>query len=503
MTTKQGDAYRATTLVFGANVFSRFIQFAGSIVVARLLVPNELGRFVLAVAILGVFEITAQSGLVEALVQSRDRDDRDWQAVWSFLVMRGVLISGLLFVLAGPIAQLFKAPTITELLQAVAFIPALNSLRSLALAKAQREVNFLPLVGLGLTAQVVNTATSVIAVAVTRSAWGLMVAFLASTTVQLVGSYLVRGFRPGFVFSLTAIRDLFKFGRWRFLSFALWWSSTQADDLIVGRALGTGPLALYRVAFRMAQTPTTEVTDVAFQVVFPAMARSHRLSPPRAHLIFHRYLMVTAGVSGLIAALLGATAGPLVHVLLGQAYAGAAVPLTIMAAAGFLRAVTATGGALFEGVGRPSYDTAMQALRACALIGSLLVLVRFGVNGAAVAALCSVTAMAPAFLYGLARLGLSPVDVAWNIGARIPAAAMAGVVAAVVARGISPPFVALLGGLACGLLTWVVAAFLLDRDLLRELAQTGRQLLRRAARGPKAARHDVLPAAASNHEGLA
>jgi O-antigen/teichoic acid export membrane protein len=477
--TDHGDTYRSMMLVFGGTALARVLQFGGSIAVARMLEPSELGQFVLATAVLGIVEITAQSGLVQALIQSRKQDERTWQSVWNFLVLRSIVAAALLYLLAEPIARLFRAPDIAPLLQAVAFVPVLTSLQSLSLVRRQRGVDFGPIARLAVATQVVNTVTSVAAVALTRSAWGLVIGLLVGTAFQALASYLVPGFRPGTSFSLRALTGLFRFGRWRFLSFALWWLGTQADDLIVGRSLGTQSLGLYRVAFRLAQVPTTEVTDVAVQVMFPAFARSHRTSESQAKALFHRYLLVTAGVSALLAALLAGAAGPIIHVLVGAAYAGAVTPLVVMSAAGFLRGVTATGGALFAGAGRPVYDTLMQAFRACVLVGSILLLVRYGVTGAATASLCSVVAIIPPWLFGLSRLGIRPLGAVLTVLRRVPAAACAGTAAALVGPLAGQGLTALVAAVTAGLAVWTIVAVLVDRPFVDELLRMFRRVRRR------------------------
>ncbi len=475
----RGNAYGSLRSVLAGAAFSRALQFSGSVIVARLLAPQELGRFVLVASVLGMIELMSQPGLNQALIQGHERDDRAWQSVWNLGVARGIVVSVALFELSDTLAELLRAPEISGLLQAVALVPLLRSMQSLSLVRAQRNVDLSPVVRLGVVGQLVGTVTSIVAVAMTRSAWGLVIGLMVSTTFAVVTSYLVPGFKPGLAFSVKAIRELFRYGRWRFLSAALWWASTQADNLIVGRSLGTRSLGLYGVAFGLAQMPTKAVTDVAAQVVFPAFSRAHRRSQARTRELFHEYLLVTAGVSGLIAALLAGAASPLVHALLGDAYDGAIVPLIVMAGAGFLRAIAATGGALFSSVGRPVFDTAMQALRAGALVGGLVFLVQFGVAGAAVASLCSIVAILPAWALGLSKVGVAPTSAICTVARRIPAAGLAGTATALAASTIGAPLPALVLALAVGLAVWVSATALVDRPLLRQLLSVMPRILRR------------------------
>jgi O-antigen/teichoic acid export membrane protein len=472
---REGDAYHSLVSVLGATITGRVLQFGSGIIVARLLAPEELGRFFLVAAVLGMIELTSQSGLARALIQGRDREERVWQSVWNFGACRGAALALILFFSADGIADLLRAPEIAPLLQVVSVIPLLKSLNSLSLVKAQRAVTLSPITRLGIISQLSGTAASILLVAVTRSAWGMVGGLLLSTLIVLVGSWRVAGFRPGRAFSTQDIRELFRFGRWHLLSSALWWASAQGDNLIVGRSLGTGQLGIYGVAFGLAQLPTTLVTNVTSQVMFPALARSQRDSSERAKALFERYLLVTAGVSGLFAALIAGAAVPIVETFLGQSYAAAVVPIIIMAAGGYARALAATGGTMFAGVGRPAYDTAMQALRALVLVSALVALLRFGVVGAAVASLCSVVALVPLWLAGLSRLGISPGEVCSCVAHRLPAALVCGAAATLSAQLVTTPIASLLLSVLVGGLSWLLVSFLIDRALLHELSAIGRR----------------------------
>jgi O-antigen/teichoic acid export membrane protein len=213
--------------------------------------------------------------------------------------------------------------------------------------------------------------------------------------------------------------------------------------------------------------------------MFPALARSQRASIGRAKALFHRYLLVTAGVSGLFAALIGGAALPIVETFLGHSYAAAVVPIIIMAAGGYVRALAATGGTMFAAVGRPAYDTAMQALRAAVLVGALIALLRFGVVGAAVASLTSLIALLPVWLLGLWRLGLRPMHACSTVARRLPAALACGATAALASELVTTPIVSLFLSVLLGSLCWLLISLVIDQPLLRELRDIGGRATRR------------------------
>ena len=103
-----------------------------------------------------------------------------------------------------------------------------------------------------------------------------------------------------------------RFSKWRVGSNLLYYVSTRADDLLVGRYLGRRSLGNYRIAYRLANVPTTEIVSVLESVAFPALAVRARESPASAIATYPRYLALTCGLAGPMAAVFAALAQPLV-----------------------------------------------------------------------------------------------------------------------------------------------------------------------------------------------
>jgi O-antigen/teichoic acid export membrane protein/SAM-dependent methyltransferase len=472
------SAVRSTLYGVGGSLGIKALQFLRAVVIARLLVPAEVGRFALVVVALGAVESTTQPGLEGAIVQARSLGPRALPSVWTVRVLRGLALFGLVFALAPAIAGALRAPDVVPLLRWVAAASLLRSFYGLGPLLRVRRVDLAPSIRLQVAGEAAETVVAVAAVAALRSASGLVVARLVAVACEVAGSYLVPGFRPGLALAWRDLRPLVRTGRWFFLSGLLTYLSTSADDLLVGRLAGTRPLGLYRVAYRIAYLPTTETSLVAGRAAFPAFARSHEASPERARAAFRRYVALAAGLAAPAAAVIAATAPDLVRVVLGPAWTEAAGPLAIMAAAGFLHAVVGTGGAFFAGAGRPQLDTAIQTVRTVVLLGTLpALLAAHGVTGAAVASLASVAAAVPVWAHGVSRLGLDLLGTARAVATRLPAAAAAGAAAGAVVRLVAGPAASLAGSLAAAAAVWLAAVVGLDRGLRRELAWVLTRLL--------------------------
>ena len=441
-----------------------------SIVVARLLAPQEVGRFALAATAITALDATSEPGLVSALIRAKSPNVTMYRTAWTALLVRGLLLTSLGVVGAPVIASLLNAPDIVNLLRVLALIPAVRALTSLAPWLRVRELDLAPQVRIEVTAVIVETVAAITLAAIIRSAWALVLAAIIGTASALVTSYLVPGFRPGLFLDRTALGELLTFGRWIFAANILNFVAVNGDDLLVGRLAGTRPLGLYRTAYRLANLPTTEVSHVVSRVAFPALSLVDREATERVEAAFRRVVVLAVGIAAPVSAMLGVLAWVLVPALLGSAWEEASAPLAIMAAAGLVRAIEATGGPLFLAVGQPYWDTAMQAVRTVVLIGGVALLIEpFGIRGAAIASLASVLAALPVWALGLGHTSLSPLRFSAVVLRRLPAAVLAGGAAWAAAQAVRSDLAALSLGLVAGSVLWCSYVWLIDHELREEL----------------------------------
>jgi O-antigen/teichoic acid export membrane protein len=414
-----------------------------------------------------------------------------------------LLVGAVAFALAPGIASLLGAPDIAWLIRGLAVVGMLAPLTSFSLLLQVRDLKLAKPLGLQVGCEAVDLIVSIVAVAITRSPWGLVIGRLAYALTDVVGSYLIPGFTPRLQIVWSQYRKLFRFSRWVFLSNLFFYLSTAGDDLAVGSALGTQRLGLYRMAYRLGSFPVTGLGQALDWIAFPSFARINEDAKPRAAASYRRYLILTAGVMFPIAALIAATAPQLIDVLLGSAWHGAVAPLTILAVAGAFQAVLATGGSLFLGTGRPQLETAMQALRALVLFAGLAVLLGpLGITGAAIASLLSVVATMPVWTAGVRRVGIAPRVALLDLGARLPAARVCALVALGVAGAVPTAAVGLIAAIFAGGTAWAAIVAFADRPLRRELVDVWRTVVRAlkrtepSAAAPGQARDVVTPAPA-------
>lgn len=470
-------ARRSVPLALADEAVNRGLAVLRGLIVARLVVPDQLGRFALVLALIAAIEVPTRSGLIDALIHHDEVTPRVQRTVWWSGVARSVAVAAGVALAAPLLADIVGQPDLVGLLRLMSLEPLLAASAGLGPALAQRRLDYGRLVLVRSGAAIVGSVLMVLVVLVEPTAEGLVIGSLAATLAASAVSYLVPGFRPGFNFDLPVLRRMLRFARWRFASSVAYYVATSVDDLALGRWRGPGAVGLYRVAFQIGYLPAASFTAAVTGVAFPAFAEMNRDRLEEVAEPYLRYLRLSAGAAAAVSGALAALAAPLVAVVLGPPWERAVPALVLLTAAAFLRSVAATGGALFLGVGRSELDALMQWVRAAALVLALPLILSVGLEGAALASLLSMLATMVVWRRGLAALGVGTMRATNEVLRRLPAPFLGITSAVIVQRWTGDAgWQALIVGATVYAVSWVGASLVVDRPLVADLVALSRQL---------------------------
>ena len=118
------------------------VQFIISVILARLLTPQDYGAVALLVIFISIASVFVQSGLSAALVQKKDADETDFSSVAIYCFSLATLLYMLLFLGAPAIAAFYKMPQLSKILKVLALVLFPGALSSIQLAFLTKKLLF-------------------------------------------------------------------------------------------------------------------------------------------------------------------------------------------------------------------------------------------------------------------------------------------------------------------------------------------------------------------------
>ena len=245
-----------------ACIGQQAVQFALSVILARLLLPDDFGSIGMILVFTSFIGMFADAGFGSAVIQQSHISDRHLQSVFWFNVAAGLFLSAVMFASAPFLAGFYQEPVLLSLARGLSPVFILISVGLVPAALMQRRLQFQSFARINLVA---TLASGVIAVAMAflgAGVWSLAAQYLVGYFVIAALSFALSGWRPRRRFSWASLRELWGFtGNLLGFNFVNCWAR-NADNMLIGRFLGAAALGYYSRAYGLMLMPITQIISV-------------------------------------------------------------------------------------------------------------------------------------------------------------------------------------------------------------------------------------------------
>jgi PST family polysaccharide transporter len=386
--TTSTDTLAARTAAAGqwrlaATFLTTALQVVVGVVLARLLTPADFGVMALALVVHGLFHRVGDLGIGVALVQRPRLSDAHVRTAFTVSVLLGIGWAIVLAASAPAIASVVREPRVTPVLRLLSAGFVFVSAGGVAGALLRRQLDFRGQFFVDAASHLLGYGVVAIALAawgwgVWSLAWGALTQLTVGALAQL--AWTRHAMRP--LLSGHELRELLAVGLGAALSGGVNYAALNGDNVVVGRLLGAFSLGIYVRAYALMNVPFTYVTAVMSSVLFPAFARMQE-DPARLRAGYLRGTRLASMIAASAMATLAVGAPHLVPAIYGAQWIGAVVPLQVLCAAGYFRALYHLGGVTAQSVGRVYAEMANQVGYAALVILGASVGARAGLPGVA------------------------------------------------------------------------------------------------------------------------
>lgn len=454
------------------------LGLAGSMLLARLLSPAEMGVYGIAAVLAGLAQVFRDLGAGQLLVVQRVLGEREQRAMLTLSIAMGWLLAGLLAALAGPLAVFYRQPVLAEVLRILALNFLLVPFSSQVTAMLRRQMRAAALFAIGasygLAQFVASVALASAGLGPPALAWGSFCATLAGCAAALALRPEGMCWRP----TLRGVAALLRPGALAAAGNAIDEVGVVAPDLVAGKLLGAEEVALLGKAQSVLSLFNQAITSAIAPVVFPLFARHAREGGDPLQAYLSAAACITA-LSWPFFLLAGIFAAPLVLVLYGAQWQGSVPLIRIICGAAALYSMFSMARYLLLATGRIGAQARLDALAVTGRLALLAPAGMLGLHWLAGAVALSLVWRSWLVLRTLRRLyGLAPLALLRHLrkSAVVACAAVApaGLVFAAAGTDRAAP-AALLAGAAIGAVGWGAALWLQRHPLAALLRRNGLQ----------------------------
>lgn len=354
------------------------IQFVFSILIARLLLPEDYG----VIAMLGIFMAVSQtfidSGFGSALIRKIDRTETDFSTVFYFNIAVASVFYVILFFCAPAIANFYDTPLLEPVTKVVALNLIINSLSGIHNAKLSIAIDFKSRAKISIITTLLTGAVGLWMAYAGYGVWALVVQNLFSSVLRTVMLWIIVKWHPQLVFSWKSFKELFSFGSKLLASALLDTLYNNIYTLVIGKVFSPSTLGVYSKASALAEFPSSNITGVLQGVTFPVLSTIQNEEERLAD-AYKRFLKLSAFVVFPLMVGLSAVANPFIRLVLTDKWEGAIILLQIICFALMWYPIHAINLNILQVKGRSDYFLKLEIIKKVQGVLFIVVTVPMGI----------------------------------------------------------------------------------------------------------------------------
>lgn len=314
---------------FAENFAHLGIGFVFSIILARLLQPEDYGVVAMLAIFIALSNTFVNSGFASALIRKPDRSEIDNSTSFYFNIAVGVICYFLLFVSSPLVAAFYNMPLLSPVLKVSALSVVFNSLSVVQHAQLSIRMDFKTLAKITIFCNIITGLVGLYFAYTGWGVWALVFQSVTSSFVRMCLLWLFAKWRPITGFSRDSFKNLFNYGSKILASGILNTGYNNIYPIVIGKFFSPVQLGLYSRGQVFATIASDNITSVIERVTFPALSTIQN-EDERLESSYRRLIKVSAFIIFPISLLMAAIASPLVDILLTPKWSGCVVFLQIM-----------------------------------------------------------------------------------------------------------------------------------------------------------------------------
>lgn len=328
----------ASVIQLGSKIVGIVVQFAVTMVLARLLTPEQYGVVAVLTAFSSLFNMLADAGISTAVAQFQDLEQEEHQRLFFFSLLLGLVLAAAFILLSFGIAWFYGDEIYVPLGFVLTLSIVFNSLNMVPNGLLLKERRFF-LIGLRLV--VCNLVVGVVAILMAVSGLGVFAIVLQTVLTSffvLVWNLATSRLRMSFGDVRPVMQKVGRYSANLLGNNVIVWLSGNIDSLLAGKIFGAEALGYYNKAFQIYGYPNNILAVPITSTLIPF------LTPLRSNLgaLRSKFLGVLNKVSFICALCTVGTSVcsyEIIKIVFGDAWAPAAPLLQVLALAIYARGV--------------------------------------------------------------------------------------------------------------------------------------------------------------------
>lgn len=258
---------------FGERISSQLVSFIVSVILARLISPDEYGTISLVLIFINIAEVFVTNGFGSALIQKLDADNTEFSSVFYINIVFSLFLYLIIFFVSPFISVFYDSKVLLPALRVLGLRIPIAAVNSVQQAYVSRKMMFKKFFFSTLFGTLISGFIGVVMAYNGYGIWALVAQYLINTIVNTVVLWFTVKWRPNLVFSWSKVSALISYGWKLLLSSLLDTGYNQLRGLIIGKKYTSSDLAYYNRGQQFPQLIVVNINSSISSVLFPVISQ--------------------------------------------------------------------------------------------------------------------------------------------------------------------------------------------------------------------------------------
>lgn len=358
---------------------TQLIGLVFSIVLARLLAPEDFGNMAILVFIALVSNIFVDSGLSHSLIRDQQVTKLDYDSVFYFSLVIAAICALAAYCSAGYLAVFFNSPVLKKLIQLGSISPFIYALMAINTTIITKNLDFKLKANLSVTSVLVSGIFGVVLALNGFGVWSLLAVHLLNPAILMLLLFINVEWKPSFHFSIYSIGHHIRFGLKLSLSNLANILYRKSFVLVVGKSFSAEYAGYFSRADHLKDLPTSVLGKIITRAAYPVLSMIQD-DPQYLRKYNIKIIKFTALISIPIMLGLAAIVEPLILFLIGEKWLPSADILFYLCFAGVLFPFDLLNMNILKVHGQMNIYLALELLKTFLVVPVLLIGVSYGMQ---------------------------------------------------------------------------------------------------------------------------
>ena len=354
------------------NIAQFGVSFLVSIVLARLLSPDDYGLIGIIAIFTAICTTLINGGFTNALIRKKDVTDDDYNTAFIVNLWMSIMLYAVIYFCSPFIAKFFGRDELVLLTRVSSVSLIIGALAIVQQTRLTKRIDFKTQTKITLIASISSGVIGIAMALLGYGVWSLVAQQISSQAFRTVLLWLFNHWSPRFSFSKKSFKDLFGFG-WKImvsgLLDTLW---KELYQVIVGKFYSPATLGQYTRAKQFSQLFSSNLTNVIQRVTFPVLSN---IQDDKERMVgaYRRIIKTTMFFTAISMFSLGAVSEPFLYCLIGPKWSEAAMYLPLICIVASLYPLHAINLNMLQIQGRSDIFLGLEVVKKIISLGPLFV----------------------------------------------------------------------------------------------------------------------------------